>query len=237
MKGRIENYVELSIFFAGKWYELKQYKHHRWKLNTSQIEQYSLASRLHPNYEWWEGIEIKPRELTFLCPDDWLTLCPLICEDLAQLEPVSTLIRGVGPTLVISVLSDGPQITNRWSARYVAVLADDPGTSILTLTSLGMAKRLRVRGKPENKTVALWKDQIRSLETIELTNDEKGALLTTTAKYTEEFTADGRTDFCNATNVVLHGYNPIEDIEDNKEDNGFPEKDVLSDFTHMTMRN
>ena len=75
------NQVELSIFFAGKWYSLRQSKHHRWKINRSQIQQYSLSASLSPAYDWWEGIEVPHRLLNFLCPDGWLTLCPLICEE------------------------------------------------------------------------------------------------------------------------------------------------------------
>src|SRR5262249_245645 len=90
-----QNKVRLPVYFAGKWYNLGQDKHHRWKLDESQLTQYSLRRSLSPKHQWWEGIDIPPRKLTFLVPNTWLTLCPLICEDLAQLEPISDLIRGV----------------------------------------------------------------------------------------------------------------------------------------------
>ena len=61
----------------------------------------------------------------------------------AEPEPAAELIRAVGPNLLIALLMDGPQLSNRWPARYAAVLAEDPGTSVLTLTSLGMAERSR----------------------------------------------------------------------------------------------
>jgi hypothetical protein len=67
----------------------------------------------------------------------------LICEDLARQDPAAELVRAVGPNLLVALLMDGPQLANRWPARYAAVLAEDPGTSILTLTSLGMVERSR----------------------------------------------------------------------------------------------
>lgn len=67
----------------------------------------------------------------------------LVCEDLARQDPAADLIRAVGPNLLIALLMDGPQLSGRWPARYASVLAEDPGTSVLTLTSLGMAERSR----------------------------------------------------------------------------------------------
>src|SRR5262249_46713927 len=63
------NRVMHSVYFARKWYDLWQDKHHRWKLDTSQIEQYALAGSLNVRSEWWEGIGIPPRRLTFLAPN------------------------------------------------------------------------------------------------------------------------------------------------------------------------
>jgi hypothetical protein len=65
----------------------------------------------------------------------------LICADLARQDPAADLIRAVGPNLLIALLMDGPQLSHRWPARYAAVPAEDPGTSVQTLTSLGMAER------------------------------------------------------------------------------------------------
>jgi hypothetical protein len=203
------NKVVLSFFFANKWYDLEQDKHHRWKLEQSQIRQYSIASILNSRYKWWEGIHLPRRRLNFVCPNSWLTLCPLICEDMAQLEPVSSLIRGVGPTLVIAILLDGPQITERWSARYVGVLADDPGTSILTVTSLGLARRSRDKGKAENRNVVLWKDQINGWEPIELKEGRHAVVLSVVAEFREEFTADRRSDHRAAPVLVLQGWKTI----------------------------
>ena len=41
------------------------------------------------------------------------------------------------------LLLDGPQLTSRWAARYASVLADDPGSAVMTLTSYGMVQRSR----------------------------------------------------------------------------------------------
>jgi 5-methylcytosine-specific restriction enzyme A len=57
-------------------------------------------------------------------------------------------MRSVGPNLVVALLMDGPQLTARWPARYASVLADDPGSSVLTLTSLGMCLRSRSTTAP-----------------------------------------------------------------------------------------
>lgn len=61
----------------------RQSKHHRWKLNYSQIIKYNLGLSLDPNKEWWEAIKISRRKVSFLNIGDKLTICPLICEDLA----------------------------------------------------------------------------------------------------------------------------------------------------------
>jgi hypothetical protein len=199
------NKVQLSVFFVNKWYNFGQAKHHKWKLNRRQLKQYALGGSLNVQYNWWEAINIEKRELTFVSPTGWLTLCPLICEDLAQLEPVSDLIRGVGPTLVIAILMDGPQLAFRWPARYVSVLADDPGTSVLTLTSVGMSVRARAQGKPPNRTVALWKDLDSDFEQIELAEGERGLLLTISADPHLEYTADGRSDHGSSAVFSLQG--------------------------------
>jgi hypothetical protein len=79
-----------------------------------------------------------------------LVLTALVCEDLAHNDEIAQLIRSVGPTAVINLLLDGPQLTSRWTARYASVLADDPGSAVLTLTSCGMwagTRRTRSTGR------------------------------------------------------------------------------------------
>lgn len=218
------NEIRLAAYFAGKWYDLTQSKHHRWKLNRSQIRQYSLEGRLATARDWFENIAVEQRRLTFMVPNGWLALCPLICEDLAQLEPVSEVIRGVGPSLLIALLMDGPQLKERWPARYASVFADDPGTAVLTLTSIGMVARSKSLQEgslvlredmsngnadtsiPRNiRNIALWKDQIKGWFPIELSKSHEAVLLTLSADMAREFTADGRSDNGFASVFKLEG--------------------------------
>ena len=208
------NEVRLAVYFSERWYELSQWKHHRWKLDRNQIRQYGLESRLATARGWYEDIALAQRRLTFLAPNGWLTLCPLICEDLAQLEPVSELIRGVGPTLLMALLADGPQLKERWSARYASVFADDPGTAVLTLTSLGMARQSKQvdqeePAQPPKPTISLWKDHVKGWHLVELRDEAEAAILTISADWQEEYTADGRGDHQNASTFKLEGVRQI----------------------------
>jgi hypothetical protein len=208
------NRVVLSTYFANRWYDLWQHKHHRWKLDDGQIERYALAGTLNVGRMFWEATPIRHRRLIFLVPNGWMNLCPLICEDLARLEPMSSLIRGVGPTLVLATLMDGPQLSNRWSARYVGVLADDPGSSVLTLSSLGMVQQSRLNGKPVDLTVGLWKDSLIGERAITFEKDTAAALLTLNATWTEEWTADGRSDQVNAAVFALRSLQFLPKVHD-----------------------
>src|ERR1700748_2630135 len=86
------------------------------------------------------------------------TVVSLVCEDLAQIDDVADVLRSVGPMVLIIPLLDGPQLSSRWAARYASVLADDPGSTVLTLTSYGMARRSRPPGMEASPVIALWKD-------------------------------------------------------------------------------
>lgn len=175
----------------------KQSKHHRWRIDASQIRQYSLS--LDQRRDWWEDIQIDPRRICFLSMNDWLALTVLICEDLARLDPVSDLVRAVGPSLVISLLLDGPQLPTRWPARYATVLAEDPGSSVLTLTSAGMARLSKPPDGAEKRHVSktiigLWKDARSSAVPIELKRESVGVILELERKFFKEWSADGRDD-------------------------------------------
>ena len=185
------NYAYVTGVRRGASWEAVQHKHHRWLLDDSQISQYHLEGSLDPGRQWWEAIGIERRSLMVVTIGD-LTLCPLICEDLAQPDPVASIIRLVGPSLVIGLLLDGPQLAERWPARYASVFADDPGSAVLTLTSLGMAKRSQPSGFCPSRSVALWKDAHSGIQ--ELTLDEGAAALVLTATVHHRFgmTADGR---------------------------------------------
>ena len=71
------NRVVLSTFFAGKWYQIEQNKHHRWKLNEVQIQQYGIGGALAASRSWWEAIPITRRKLLVLAPDRWFTALPV----------------------------------------------------------------------------------------------------------------------------------------------------------------
>jgi hypothetical protein len=179
--------------FGGRdWQAPRQYKHHRWRMDPEQVHQYQLGAALDPGRDWWEAIGIRRRSITFVSLCDCLTICPLVCEDLARPDPVSEVIRAVAPSLVVGLLLDGPQLAPRWSARYASVLADDPGCSVLTLTSLGMAERCRPPGFPPSRVIALWKDAHRGLQQIELAPSAHAVALTAHTHWTRRISADGR---------------------------------------------
>jgi len=183
------NYAHLG---GGDWRAPKQHKHHRWCLDPAQVHQYHLGAALDPSRSWWEAISVPQRSLTFVSVSEWLTVCPLVCEDLARPDPVADVIRAVAPTLVVGLLLDGPQLASRWPARYASVLADDPGCSVLTLTSLGMTQRCQPPGFEASRVVALWKDPHRGLQQIQLADGAQAVALTAHVRRAQLISADGR---------------------------------------------
>ncbi len=204
-----ENFVALEVpFIPGTSISIEQPKHHRWQLDRSQIEAYGLAGHLNPSRRWWEYTRMGDRSLYFLSLLPWFTLCVLVCEDLAQQEPVAKIVRAVGPNLVIAVLMDGPQLGARWPGRYATALADDPGSSVLTVTSLGMCERSVPPGKSPSRVVALWKDRSGQRE-LTLGPKASGLVLNLLIEPQEEWTADGRTDNGDAGLPVLVGAHDV----------------------------
>ena len=131
----------------------------------------------------------------------------------STLFPYTTLfrsVRTVGPNLVVALLMDGPQTKERWAARYATVLADDPGCSVLSLTSLGMAQLSRPQVGPDrSRLVALWKDRFNGATEIELPPGNDAIAVSLSIRYREEFTADGRGDGGSAAFPILSGVHPI----------------------------
>jgi hypothetical protein len=121
--GKNEVMIDVQGSKTGPTLRLQQKKHHRWKLTKAQIMEYGIGTNLHPESNWWEHISLKNRSLTFVTLREWLTLTPLVCEDLARPDPVGDFVRAVGPNLVIAVLMDGPQLVGRWPGRYAGSLA------------------------------------------------------------------------------------------------------------------
>jgi hypothetical protein len=147
------------------WFHLRQNKHNRWSLGEDQVEQYHLGAALHPHIRWWEAMDVPRKAIQFVEVAELVQVW-LVCEDLAHNDDIAQLIRSVGPTVVITVLLDGPQLTSRWTARYASVLADDPGSAVLTLTPYGMVERSRPHGREASRVIALWKDPTRGVRDV-----------------------------------------------------------------------
>ena len=187
------NWVHFGARLDGRWWHYRQDKHHRWSLDPSQIEQYHLGGVLDPRVRWWEALELRPRSLQLIERGDGYTIASLVCEDLAHIDEVIDVIRLVGPTLLVALLLDGPQLSSRWAARYASVLADDPGSPVLTLTSYGMVRVARPADFPPSSVVALWKDSGRGTHEIALDADAQAILLTADEASAIRRAADGRT--------------------------------------------
>lgn len=203
------NYAALAVIGDEGLISYRQ-KHHRWRLDRSQIQTYALGSSLDPNYGWWEDIDILSRSLDVYVLRGTTTVTTLICEDLARHDPCQELVRGIGPNLVFALLMDGPQLKARWPARYATVLAEDPGSSVLSFTSLGLIERSNATGLVEPcRKIGLWRDDRG--ETIELTIPRGAHALCLSLQPTwfEEHTLDGRSDGGLSESWRLSGVQPV----------------------------
>jgi hypothetical protein len=186
------NWVHIGVCVGGQWVHIAQAKHHRWSLDDGQICQYHLSGALHPHVRWWEAAEVPRRSVQFVELGDGVTLASLVCEDLAQTDDVAGVIREVGPMIVVTPLLDGPQLGSRWAARYAGVLADDPGSAVLTLTSFGMAHRSRPPGFGRSPVIALWKGPGQEAREIALEPGAQGILLSANTARAAKRSYDGR---------------------------------------------
>lgn len=197
VKPETEQYSRNEVRFSAPGHQtLVQQKHHRWKLDESQIERYRLERSLDPRKDWWEHIDISSREFTFFAIGDGMVISALICEDLARPDPVGDMVRAVGPNLVIALLLDGPQIASRWPGRYAASLANDPGSSVLSVTSQGMSFRSRPAKKQKNRkrSLALWHSPSNDWREINIAPGAGAIFLSFEKKRKKEYVADGRDD-------------------------------------------
>lgn len=173
-----------------------QPKHHRWKLDREQLSAYGLLRRFSGKDSWWEKKSVtQNREVAFVPfrHDGWISC--LVCEDLARIDPCQPSIRAVGPNLIFAVLMDGPQLKHRWPARYATVFSDDPGSSVLTLTSTGLLVRNQQFSKFDpSDVIGLWQDSINGTSEIVLKPGDQGVVLSIEFGHAEEFTIDGRSD-------------------------------------------
>lgn len=172
-------------------------KNHRWRLDEQQIIDYDLSPTLDPSRVWWEDIRIINRKLPFMVMRDRWSVTTLICEDLARNEPIKPVVEAIGPNLVIALLMDGPQIKQRWPARYANVLSIDPGSSVLSFSSQGLISRsskvLKERGEKPSKSFALWTDD-KQTKSIGLKKGSHGVVLSLTEYPKVDYTMDGRID-------------------------------------------
>jgi hypothetical protein len=93
---------------------------------------------------------------------------------------------------------DGPQLKGRWSARYASVFADDPGSSVLTLSNLGMVKRSRPLeadvDRPTDHVIALWRDIVGGSRELGIPDGDDACVLSLVSHKQIEFSADGCRD-------------------------------------------
>jgi hypothetical protein len=198
VSARLEKGGPAPTLSGQPWFHVRQDKHHRWSLDEAQINQYHLGGALHPHVRWWEATDVPRRAVSFIEVHE-LTIAVLVCEDLAQSDAVSEVIRSVGPTLLLTPLLDGPQLVSRWSARYASVFGDDPGSAVLTLSSYGMVQRCRPQGMEASSVVALWKAPGRGAREIRLEAGAQGVLLTACSDVASRRSTDGRSPVDNAT--------------------------------------
>jgi hypothetical protein len=125
---------------------------------------------------------------------------------------------------------DGPQLPGRWSGKYATALAEDPGTSVLTLTSAGLVDRSNATfvrraegsghprkgsGAPEQsaeptRAIALWMEANGKPTPIELERGSHGVLLGLSVHASpEEFTMDRRGDHGATAAVTLRRKWPV----------------------------
>ena len=95
----------------------------------------------------------------------------------------------------MALLLDAAQVPSRWPDRYATVLAEDPRSSVLTLTATGLvdlANGLRGEG---TRSIALWREAFEgSSRPIILEPGAEGVVLRLRSKMAKEWTADGRHD-------------------------------------------
>jgi hypothetical protein len=186
-----------------------QAKHHRWRLDGEQIRRYHLGDALDPSLTWWEKTGLGKRECAFYVFRSGASLAALVCEDLARIDPVQPALRAIGPNLVIVLLMDGPQLERRWPGRYATVLSDDPGSAVLTLTSIGMVNRAAMPGAQEHREIALWKEPGGFAQQLSLPRGCHGLLLTLSTSWEENFTLDSRSDRKTSRRLSLGGVRPV----------------------------
>jgi len=194
-----------------------QSKHHRWRIDQLQADQYGLDfDPDKTNHQWWEDIDVSMRDLPFYALRKDMSMVTLICEDLARMDPAMNAIRAVGPNLVIALLMDGPQLSRRWPGRYAGVLADEPGCAVLTLTCAGtvnLSNRHHIISQGLQNMpapiVALWRQADGAEEHIELPEGANGVLLTLKSRSKHQTTLDNRSDRSSSRELTFSSQKPL----------------------------
>jgi hypothetical protein len=169
-------------------------------LDRGQLDAYRLAGALNPKLNWWERIDLLSRRVDFTAFRERSVLAAMICEDLARVDPCQALLRSVGPNLVVALLMDAPQRTDRWPARYATVLAEDPGCAVLTFTSRALMTRQHLEAVHPSKDgkdriIGLWKDDFHGKpEPLHCPIDCQAVWLKLWSSGVTDFTLDGRED-------------------------------------------
>ena len=104
----------------------------------------------------------------------------------------------MGPNLLIALLMDGPQLEGRWSAKSATVFAEDPGSSVLTVTSLALVRRILKHRYAHSAnaapSIALWQEPDGSPQEIPLQPDAHAVHFVLRTTQQREVTLDGRSD-------------------------------------------
>ncbi|MGO7116267.1 hypothetical protein [Rhizobium leguminosarum] len=200
--GENGNFVLTALWYASatdsrgrapsKYLLTSRRKHHRWRINGSQIHDYNLTSALDADVSWWETHRIAQREIHFFHFRQTSVFTSMICEDLARSDPCHDILRSVGPNLLFALLMDGPQRNFRWPARYASTLAEDPGTSVLTVTSLALVTRSNLTYSSDKIAIAMWRDETGDVQELCLDPGDKSLLLKLTSVSVRDQTLDGR---------------------------------------------
>ena len=171
-------------------------KHHRWGIYDGQPEAYGLTSRFTtPNIVYWEKIGLPRREIDLHVFRNTSVFATMICEDLARSDPCHQVLRSIGPNIVFVLLMDGPQLPTRWPARYASTLADDPGSAVLTFTSLGLVDRTNATAAfPASRAIAMWKDDTGRTREVVCPSHSQGVVISLKSLQATDRTLDGRTN-------------------------------------------
>ncbi len=102
--GRPGNFVSVTLYqqtepgrgSARRGIVSRREKHHRWKLDRSQVLDYGLEGILSPSLSWWEDIDLLSRRVDFSVVRTGTVFSAMICEDLARIDPCQELLRAVG---------------------------------------------------------------------------------------------------------------------------------------------